>query len=254
MADCRLSGLPFRLGGSPTGYETTVLVRAKQLIGMKRAKYIVTGAAPYLNLIGWYFALGLDMPGLRHDRDRGRIRCRRAGGRSERRHGASGNRGRISRRAKSSCAGRMAAGIGVPDKTAGSRRWLAAYGDVGCWTTSFLKIVDHSKTSSSPSAREISSESESAQVQPLYRRRRRDRGSAVPDGLIMIDRQCCQIRSRHDIPFTFRGLCRAPGVGADPGREVSGIRASSKSKFRLIDVQLTPGTRGDTDHKLKRDL
>lgn len=64
MAESRLSATapPPWLKAAYWLASVTVLLRTRKLIGMERAKYVVTGAAPISpDLIGWYFAIGLDM-------------------------------------------------------------------------------------------------------------------------------------------------------------------------------------------------
>lgn len=261
MADCRLSGLPFPpwLRIAYWIAETTVLVRAKQLIGMKRAKYIVTGAAPISpDLIGWYFALGLDMrEAYGMTETAGVVSLPPPGRRKIGTVGMAlpGTEVRISEAGEILVRGpHIFAGYwGFPDKTAEAvvDGWLHT-GDVGTLDNeSFLKIVDRLKDVIITAGGKNVSPSEienQLKFSPYI-------ADAVVIGdkrkyltaLIMIDHDnVAKFAQDHDIPFTnFASLCRAPQVLALIEAQVAKVndqfaRVEQIKKFRLIDVQLTP--------------
>ena len=63
-ADCRLAGRPMPLWLRTTyaAARAVVLNRVRAMIGMRRARLLISGAAPIApELIRWYYALGLDM-------------------------------------------------------------------------------------------------------------------------------------------------------------------------------------------------
>ncbi len=261
MAQCRLNKI------SPSPWlriihwfaDAVVLNRVKKLIGMERAKYVVTGAAPISpDLIRWYFALGLDMReayGLTESS--GVLSLAPRNGRKIGAVGAPlpGTEVRIAESGEILVRGaHVFQGYwGLPEKTAETivDGWLRT-GDIGVLDNEgFLKIVDRLKDVIVTAGGKNVSPSEienQLKFSPFI-------ADAVVIGdrrkyltaLIMIDHDnVAKFAQDNEIPFTnFASLCHAPPVLELVEAEVARVnsrfaRVEQIKKFRLIDVQLTP--------------
>ncbi len=261
MAACRLNDL------SPSPWlravhwlaDVVVLTRTKKLIGMERAKYVVTGAAPISpDLIRWFFALGLDL--------------REAYGLTETSGVVSlppGNRRKIGTvgvalpdtEVRISAVGEIlvrGAHVftgywGLPEKTAETivDGWLHT-GDIGVLDNEgFLKIVDRLK--------DIIITAGGKNIAPSEIENQLKFSSYIADAIVIGDRRkyltalimldhdnVAKFAQDNDVPFTnFASLCRAPRVLELIEAEVAKVndrfaRVEQIKKFRLIDVQLTP--------------
>ena len=240
--------------------EATVLRRTKKLIGIHRARYVVTGAAPIApDLIRWYFALGVDM--------------REAYGMTEttgvatfppvheRRIGTTGRAlpgtevrigpgGEILVRG-----GHVFVGYyGTPEKTRGAMDadgWLHT-GDVGVMDQDgYLRITDRMK--------DIIITAGGKNITPSEIENELKFSPYIADAVVIGDRRkylTALVMIDHDnvakyaqdrqVPFTnYASLCRAQEVVDLVQREIDKVnvkfaRVEQVKRFRLIDVQLTP--------------
>jgi long-chain acyl-CoA synthetase len=259
VADCRLAkrtppaGLKAMYGLA----RLLVLNRVRTLIGMRRARLLISGAAPISpDLIRWYYALGLDMV-----EAYGQTECTG--------HATSYTRNE----AKVGTVGRAIAGSEVklgeqgeilvkgphvfagyfnqPEKTAEVVRdgWLHT-GDVGMFDgDGYLTVTDRLK--------DIIVTAGGKNITPSEIETRLKFSPYISDAVVIGDRRkylTCLIMIDHDtvvkyaqdqnIPFTsFASLARSPEVRQLIGREVEAVnrdfaRVENIRRFELIDVQL----------------
>ncbi len=236
-----------------------VLQRVKKLIGMERAKYVMTGAAPISpDLIAWYFALGIDM--------------REAYGASETSGVASlpppnrrkigtvgvalpGTELKLSSDGEILIRGRhiFVGYYNQPEKTAEALMdgWLHT-GDVGIIDNDgFIKIVDRLK--------DIIITAGGKNISPSEIENQLKFSPYISDAVVIGDRRkylTCLIMIDHDnvakfaqdndVPFTnFASLCRSAEVIKLIDGEVNVVndkfaRVEQIKKSILIDIQLTP--------------
>ena len=240
--------------------EATVLRRTKKLIGIHRARYVVTGAAPIApDLIRWYFALGIDMREAYGMTETTGVATFPPAG--ERRIGTTGQalpgtevrigaNGEILVRG-----GHVFVGYhGMPEKTReaiDSDGWLHT-GDVGVMDQDgYLRITDRMK--------DIIITAGGKNITPSEIENQLKFSPYIADAVVIGDRRkylTALIMIDHDnvakyaqdrqVPFTnFASLCRAADVVDLIQREIDKVnarfaRVEQVKRFRLIDVQLTP--------------
>ncbi len=255
--------------------DALVLNRAKQLIGIHRARYVVTGAAPISpELIGWYWALGVEMreaygmtetTGVATLPPPGAVRVGTVGKALPGTEMKLGPGGEILVRG-----GHVFAGyFGMPGKTRDAldaEGWLHT-GDVGTLDADgYLRVTDRLKDIIITAGGKNITPSEienQLKFSPYI-------SDAVVIGdrrkylvaLIMIDQEnAAKYAQDHRVPFTdFASLCRAREVLDLVQREVDRVngafaRVEQIKRFKLIEVQLTPEDEELTPTmKLKRKL
>jgi long-chain acyl-CoA synthetase len=276
VAECRRAGHPLppflRLAHAVAG--ATVLRRAKKLIGLERARFVVTGAAPIApDLIRWYLALGIDMrEGYGLTETSGVASMTRAG----RRKIGSVGQALPNTQVRISPVGEILVRGGHifqgyfndPDKTREAivDGWLHT-GDVGVLDEDgFLRITDRMK--------DIIITAGGKNITPSEIENQLKFSPYIADAIVIGDRRkylACLVMIDHEnvakyaqsrgVPFTnYASLCRAHDVVALIGSEVDKVnrefaRVEQVKKFRLIDIQLTPEDEELTPTmKLKRKL
>jgi len=277
VAERRLAGcaVPRRLKALFLLADALVLNRAKQLIGIHRARYVVTGAAPISpDLIGWYWALGVEMreaygmtetTGVATLPPPGAVRVGTVGKALPGTEVKLGPGGEIMVRG-----GHVFAGyFGMPGKTGDAldaEGWLHT-GDVGALDADgYLRVTDRLK--------DIIITAGGKNVTPSEIENQLKFSPYISDAvvigdrrkylvaLIMLDQEnAAKYAQDHRIPFTdFASLCRAREVVGLVQSEVDRVngafaRVEQIKRFRLIDVQLTPEDEELTPTmKLKRKL
>jgi len=261
MADCRLNGVapPPWLRLLYAVAHALVLNRAKKLIGMERARYVVTGAAPISpDLIKWYFALGMEMreaygltetTGVVSLPPLDRLKIGTVGVALPGTELKISSEGEILVRG-----GHVFRGYyNKPEKTAETivDGWLRT-GDLGSVDEDgFLRIVDRLK--------DIIITAGGKNVTPSEIENQLKFSPYIADAVVVGDRRkflTCLIMIEHenvakfaqdnDVPFTnFASLCRAPEIVRLIEAEVAKVnshfaRVEQIKKFSLIDIQLTP--------------
>ena len=251
--------VPFGLGLLFRVCDVLLLKNIKRILGLDRARWLVTGAAPISpDLIKWYLALGFDMVEV---------------------YGQTENTGLatiyLSPQIKVGTVGKAAPGTEVsispegeillkgphvflgyfnmPDKTKETLvdGWLHT-GDMGYLDNEgYLKITDRMK--------DIIITAGGKNITPSEIENQLKFSPYVSDAVVVGDERrylACLIMIDHDnvakfaqdgdVPFTnFASLCRAPEVLGLIQVEVDKVnkdlaRVEQVKKFRLIDVQLTP--------------
>ena len=240
--------------------DATVLRRARKLIGMERARYVVTGAAPIApDLIRWYLALGLDMreaygmtetTGVATMPPAGRRKLGTVGAALPGTQVRLGAAGEILVRGDHVFVGYF----GSPEMTRDAidaEGWLHT-GDVGTMDEEgFLHITDRLK--------DIFITAGGKNVTPSEIENQLKFSPYISDAvvigdrrkyltaLIMIDQEnVAKFAQDHRVPFTdYPSLCRASEILSLIQSEVDKVNAAFArvegiKRFRLIEVRLTP--------------
>ena len=276
VAGHRLAGRPvpglLRLAFAIAG--ATVLGRAKKLIGIHRARYVVTGAAPIApDLIRWYLALGIDMrEGFGLTETSGVATMSRANRRKMGTVGQALPRTQIRISPEGEIlirGGHVFQGyFNDPERTRQTiiDGWLHT-GDVGTLDDEgFLRITDRMK--------DIIITAGGKNITPSEIENQLKFSPFIADAIVIGDRRkflACLIMIDHEnvakfaqsrgVPFSnYASLCRAREVVGLIQGEIDRVnrdfaRVEQIKKFRLIDIQLTPEDEELTPTmKLKRKL
>ncbi|MCC7459528.1 MAG: long-chain fatty acid--CoA ligase [Nitrospira sp.] len=277
VAECRLAGcaLPAPLALAHAAAERLALRRARKLIGMDRARYVITGAAPIApELIRWYLALGLDMreaygmtetAGVATLPPPGRRKLGSVGTALPGTEVRIGDAGEILVRGEHVFAGY----VGLPGKTREAideDGWLHT-GDVGSLDDEgFLRITDRLK--------DIFITAGGKNVTPSEIENQLKFSPYIADAVVIGDRRkylsalvmidpdnVAKYAQDARVPFTnYASLCRAREVIELIQREIDRVnaqfaRVEGIKRFRLIEVQLSAEDEELTPTmKLKRKL
>jgi len=254
--------------------DRTVLHRTRKLIGMERARYVTTGAAPIApELIRWYLALGLDMMQAYGMTETAGVASLPPPG--VRRHGSvgvalPGTEIRLSEAGEILVRGPHVFGgyWNNPARTAEVMvdGWLHT-GDIGTMDEDgFIRVVDRLKDIiiTSGGKNVAPSEIENELKFSPYIADAVVIGEAQPylTALVMIDYEnVARYAQDHAIPFTdYASLCAHEGIQALVAAEVEAVndrfaRVEQIKAFRVIDVQLTTEDEEFTPTlKLKRNV
>ena len=254
--------------------DRTVLHRTRKLVGMERARYVTTGAAPIApELVRWYLALGLDMRQAYGMTETAGVAALSPAG--ARRHGSvglalPGTEIRLSEAGEILVRGPHVFGgyWNNPTRTAGVLvdGWLHT-GDIATMDADgFLHVVDRLKdiiiTSGGKNVAPSAIENE-LKFSP-YIADAVVIGEARPylTALVMIDYEnTTRYAQDHAVPFTdYASLCAHEDIRALVAAEVEAVnrrfaRVEQIKAFRVIDVQLTTEDEEFTPTlKLKRNV